>query len=219
MASSVIYIHLRNFITFISFASPHILIHNLQKYLLNSTFIALFRMRRLLSWLQKWLISIDDIFSNARCSMVVAIFSCLLIPGDSFLVLNNGRLCKVFPMLVQAFLMLSPSLLVWSYVEQGLLCWVFWALLSCCNIRSSFAGIWPFSETLLPSLRPGNPSWPSVDCHCCLLEKILFSKKFSSHAGDSYLDWYHFFSAIGESKWRLFGWGSSGGSVGLQDIW
>ena len=128
-------------------------------------------MRRLLSWLQQWFVSIDDTFSNARCSMDVVVFSHPSILGGRFLVSSSGWSCKALHMLVWAFLVLRPLLLVWSCVKRGLLCWVFWALLSCHNILSSFASTWPFSETLLPSFCQSNPSWSLTDCCCYPLEK------------------------------------------------
>ena len=107
--------------------------------------------------------------------MVTLIFSHPLTPNGSFLVLNSGWLYRVLPRLARAFPVLNPSLLGWLCIEQGLLCQVFWASLSCCSTRSSFADTLLSFEMLLLLLCPSSPSWPSIDRCCYLCGKLLFS--------------------------------------------
>ena len=61
-----------------------------------------------LSWIQWYFTFIDDISSNAQCSMAVVTSSRPLSPGGSCLVLSNGLPYGALPRLVQASLGLDP---------------------------------------------------------------------------------------------------------------
>jgi len=144
-------------------------------------------MRRLLSWLQQWFIFIDDTSSNARCSIDVVVFSRPSVPGGSFLVLSSGQSCKALPVLVWAFLVLSPLLLVWSCIKWGLLCCVFRALLV----------LGHFLRRFFPRLVQ------AIQVDLQLIVVATFLKKFSFHVGDSNFNYSYCFSSIGEFKWCL----------------
>ena len=70
---------------------------------LNITFIALFQMG-----IQSFVTFIDGTSSNAQCSIGVVVSSRPSSLGDSCLVLNSGRPCRVLPRLDQASLGLDP---------------------------------------------------------------------------------------------------------------